>query len=505
MGCMRCAVVLSPLLCTGLLLLSARPSFSQRNDSDLDQTLTTLLEQQGFTGKVGLTLPARLGRSINRPLANLGRLIFFDKINGLHNDNSCAGCHSPAFGFGDTQSIAIGVDNNGVVGPSRKGPRNQRRAPMIINTAFLSRLMWNGRFFAPTGDPFDNSLGFVFPDPEGVTRFPPGDPEVTTLLAAQGHIPQTELVEMAGFTGTAGAIAPELDRFDNGIGDRLPPPDQSGFRNEPIREAVLARFNGTPLYRTLFGRIYSPVAEGAPITFAMIGQALAEFQISQTFMDAPIDRYARGDRSAMTPGQKKGAILFFTKARCVACHAVSGEAHELFSDLENYNIGVPQIAPVFGVATGNFLFNGPNQDEDFGREETTEDPADRYKFRTSPLRNVALQPTFFHNGCFTRIEDAIRHHLDVFYSARTYNPRLAGVALDLSTRLAPMEPVLATVHPLLATPIHLTVKEFEDLVAFVRDGLLDPRTLPRHLCKTIPKTVPSGMPVDEFSGCGADP
>jgi cytochrome c peroxidase len=63
-------------------------------------------------------------------------LIFFDKINGLHNDNSCAGCHTPAFGFGDSQSIAIGVDNSGIVGRGRKGPRNQRRAPMIVNTAF---------------------------------------------------------------------------------------------------------------------------------------------------------------------------------------------------------------------------------------------------------------------------------------------------------------------------------------------------------------------------------
>lgn len=38
-----------------------------------------------------------------------------------------------------------------------------------------------------------------------------------------------------------------------------------------------------------------------------------------------------------------------------------------------------------------------------------------------PLRNVALQPAFFHNGAFTRLEDAIRHHLDVFDSARHYN------------------------------------------------------------------------------------
>ena len=66
----------------------------------------------------------------------------------------------PTNGFGDTQSIAIGVQNNNKVGPHRTGPRNQRRSPLIINTVFLRKLMWNGRFSAPSGDPFDNSRRF---------------------------------------------------------------------------------------------------------------------------------------------------------------------------------------------------------------------------------------------------------------------------------------------------------------------------------------------------------
>ncbi|MGH9426711.1 MAG: hypothetical protein ACRD2L_10485 [Terriglobia bacterium] len=51
----------------------------------------------------------------------------------MNNDNNCSGCHSPTHGFGDTQSIAIGIDNNGIVGPHRAGPRNQRRTPMVAN------------------------------------------------------------------------------------------------------------------------------------------------------------------------------------------------------------------------------------------------------------------------------------------------------------------------------------------------------------------------------------
>jgi cytochrome c peroxidase len=143
-------------------------------------------------------------------------------------------------------------------------------------------------------------------------------------------------------------------------------------------------------------------------------------------------------------------------------------------------------------------FDGPGANEDFGLEQVTGNPDDRYKFRTSPIRNVALQPTFFHNGAFTTLEDAVRHHLDVFASMRGYNPHTAGVAADLSAALGPAEPVLARVDPVLAAPIHLTDVEFRHLVDFVRHGLLDRRARPENLGKLVPRSVPSGLPVLRF-------
>ncbi|MGH9146409.1 MAG: cytochrome-c peroxidase [Vicinamibacterales bacterium] len=479
-------------------------SFSQMEAAqNLDSQLAAVLARAGFTGRIESTLAQRLGRPLNPTLAELGRLLFFDNINGLHEDNSCAGCHSPAFGFGDMGSMAIGVDSNRIVGPNRLGPRNQRRAPMIANAAFFPKLMLNARFVALSGDPFDNSAGFLFPPPEGTTRFPPNDPNIRTLLAAQGHIPQTELVEMAGFTGTAGTIGPEFDQFDNGQGVALPAPDSSGFRNEPIRDRVLALINATLEYRRRFGRVFNggrPLDDGA-ITFAMIGMAIGEFQTSLTLADAPIDRFARGDWRAMSVPQKRGALLFFGAAGCVQCHAVAGTANEMFSDFENHVLGVPQLAPVFGVGTGNVIFDGPNRDEDFGAEQISGDRRDRYRFRTSPLRNVALQPAFFHNGAFTRLEEAVRHHLDPHRSALAYDPVLAGVDVDLTIRLGPIAPVLRRLDPLLEEPQRLTWSEFEDLLAFVREGLLDSRATPENLCRLIPRRVPSGLPVLTFEGC----
>src|SRR5204862_4665239 len=127
------------------------------------------------------------------------------------------------------------------------------------------------------------------------------------------------------------------------------------------------------------------------------------------------------------------------QAGCVACHSVAGPSNEMFSDFEEHAAGIPQIAP----RVTNNIFDGPAANEDYGREEITLDPADRYKFRTSPLRNVALQPSFMHTGAFTSLADAIRYHLDAAGSAPGYSPASQHLAADISGAMGPMAPVLA--------------------------------------------------------------
>src|SRR5688572_10596269 len=223
---------------------------------DLDAALRAYLTSHGFTGHIASTLETRLGRRIDRQLADIGRQLWFDPIHALNGDNTCGGCHSPTNGFGDTQPIAIGIDNNRIVGSGRTGPRNQRRSPMAINAAFYPTLMWNSRFSARSGDPFDNSQGFVFPAPEGMSLS-----YVPHLLTAQAFIPSTERVEAAGF------------HFPG--------------NNDDIRGEVLRRLNATESYRDRFARVFPHVKAGAPITFDDFGRAIAEFEFTPVFANAP--------------------------------------------------------------------------------------------------------------------------------------------------------------------------------------------------------------------------
>jgi cytochrome c peroxidase len=65
----------------------------------------------------------------------LGRLLFFDPILSADRTVSCASCHRPEFGFGDTLRVSAGIDG-------RFGHRN---SPTLLNRVFGRRFFWDGR------------------------------------------------------------------------------------------------------------------------------------------------------------------------------------------------------------------------------------------------------------------------------------------------------------------------------------------------------------------------
>ena len=252
----------------------------------------------------------------------------------------------------------------------------------------------------------------------------------------------------------------------------------------------------------MFGKVFPEVQQGAPINFDMFGRAIAEFEFTLVFADAPIDKFARGQQDAMTAAEKRGALVFFGEGKCITCHATEGKSNEMFSDFENHVAGIPQLAPEFGVGKSNMIYDGGGENEDFGARQISGDLADTYKFRTAPLRNAALSPAFFHNGAFARLEDAIRFHVN---PTQAYDPATAGIDADLYARMGPrVDPSL--LHPLFKDGgIRLSESQIQDVAQFVKTGLLDPRAKKENLCGLIPKAVPSKLKVLTFEDCALKP
>ena len=66
----------------------------------------------------------------------MGRKLFFDTILSASHEYSCASCHNPSLAWGDGLPLAVG-DNH---------MQMTRRAPTLLNLAWLARLGWGGRF-----------------------------------------------------------------------------------------------------------------------------------------------------------------------------------------------------------------------------------------------------------------------------------------------------------------------------------------------------------------------
>jgi cytochrome c peroxidase len=162
--------------------------------------------------------------------------------------------------------------------------------------------------------------------------------------------------------------------------------------------------------------------------------------------------------------------LFYGKARCAVCHE-----GPLFSDFEFHGIGVKNHGPGFD-----------GSGDDRGRHYVTGLPADRYKFRTPPLRNVTLTAPYFHNGTAPTLRDAIAQHVDPFRYADQYEESGA-----FSMNLAQ----IGAISPILETKLQLSEDEVDLIIAFL--GTLEDPGL-KFIDRIIPASVPSGLSVSRL-------
>jgi len=186
--------------------------------------------------------------------------------------------------------------------------------------------------------------------------------------------------------------------------------------NMNMTEALLVeRLTASPKYVALFRAAF----EDGIASRNNIEKALATYERTIVSGDAPFDRWAKGDKEAITPAAQRGFTLFNTKAQCYQCH--SGWA---FTDGGFHDIGT---AKGDDIGRGRYFPNSKKL---------------RYAFKTPTLRDVAKRSPYMHDGAVPTLEKVI-----ALYDAG---------GIERPSRAAAIK------------PLGLTESEISDLIAFLK-------------------------------------
>lgn len=359
-------------------------------DGPLDIELRALIATHELTGdpSTGRNLP-----SINDPLAQLGRKLFFTKALGGELDSACVSCHHPVLGGADALSLSVGIGaiDPDLLGPGRGDengvPNVPRNAPTTFNIGMWDSALFMDSRIASLGAEIGqngSASGISTPDSAlGVIDNDAGE----NLAVAQTRFPVTSVEEMRGAL-------------------------EDGESNDVLRKHLAARLgdygvgsgelnNSTWLqeFQTAF---QSAESAESLISFDNIAIALATYERSQVFVDNPWKAYVDGNNDAISDNAKEGAILFFSETNedgggCFECHA-----GDLFTDEEHHAIAAPQFGPGKGSAD-----NGLG---DFGRENISGEAIDRFRFRTPSLLNIAATAPYTHTGAYETLQQILQHY-----------------------------------------------------------------------------------------------
>ncbi len=401
--------------------------------------------------------------------AQLGQLLYYDPILSGNRNISCGTCHHHDLASADALALGVGEGGVGLGAERTTGSgktliheRVPRNAPALFNAGHreIDMMFHDGRL--AKGDRYGN--GFVSPAKE---KLPKG---LNHIAAAQASFPVTSATEMAGQPGDNEIAGPMKDRMDHGW-------------------ALLAeRIQSIPGYLPLFVDAYPDVQAADDIAFVHIANAIGDFVISEwRSHDSPFDRYLAGDRGALNADAKAGMEVFYGKGECSTCH--SGQ---LLTDQDFHAICLPHFGPGKVIAFDKVT-------RDLGRMAETNKATDAYRFRTPPLRNIALTGPYGHNGAYASLEGIIRHHLDPQTAFENWTPD--HVMLPSSSRHDHED--FLSLHDtrerqlmrsaLDIEAIKLNDVEVQQLVAFMH-ALTGDSSVKGRLGR--PDSVPSGLPVD---------
>jgi cytochrome c peroxidase len=421
--------------------------------------------------------------TITKPLVDLGRFLFADPALVNHvvtraenpacsgdlsalEGGSCVACHFPAAGGGKAgQEIGINVGGEGLFIRTPTGEVSVRRR---LRSGFAD--------FAPTLVQQKNAAGTVINDgncdqSDIVGRNPPP-------ITVAGYNTRLLLGGLAGQPKTApvNANPDDLPAILNiaqalRIVHRMNGDDQG---IPPLTRGESQTLRGIPAYKILFSRAYPDLANGpieGLITSHTIFQATATFMLASTIpRNAPFERFINGDVGVLTPEQRRGARLFFTKASdggagCTACHSGPSFNKQPGDDAlalveENFvNIGVEPNHVIFEQLTGAAL-GQPNL-QDRGRGDVTQNPDDAFKFRVSTVLQLCGGTHFMHNAKFTSVRDVV-----AYFNAGVPQSAISGATADprFTHPRGPGSPA----------GLGLSDSQLDDLTAFIEGALCDP-------------------------------
>ncbi|MFT4926406.1 MAG: cytochrome c peroxidase [Phenylobacterium sp.] len=330
--------------------------------------------------------------SVNDPMVQLGKELFYAKNLGGDQDVACVSCHHPSLGGADALSLSVGINPVNAQGESSHAllgvgrfngngdlPNVPRNAPTAFNTVLnVEAMFWAGRIeFDADGELYTvdserDADGNRLPD----TNFPYG----TSIASVQARFPPTAGNEMRG------GFFPDADR-------------------QTVRDMYLPRFNNTdPSFVSSWPTAFALAYGDAEMTFNRIADAIGAYEDSMLFVNSPWKAYLEGDEYALTRKQKAGAVLFFTSkeeggAGCSGCHqgtTLSGPEYHLVAFSQ------------FGPGKGNP--SGTSTSTDYGREIFSGEEADRFHFRPPSLLNVEVTAPYGHVGIYQKLEEVVGHY-----------------------------------------------------------------------------------------------
>jgi cytochrome c peroxidase len=245
----------------------------------------------------------------------------------------------------------------------------------------------------------------------------------------------------------------------------------------PSKAAVVARLQAAPYaaaFRQVYGASIFSDPEGA---YTAMTQALQRYELEDAQFNAftsRYDAYLRG-QGALNAQEARGLALFNNsqKGNCAACHpsALGADGSlPLFTDFTYDVLGVPRNPAIPANADpAHFdLGLGAREKGDLANRQ------DLYgAFKVPSLRNVARRRTFFHNGRFSSLRDAVTFYIHRDIHPERYYPVGPDGTVAKYDDLPPryhrnVNTLEVPYNRVPGDPPALTDAEIEDLLAFLQ-------------------------------------